>query len=228
MQMRFGASSMSYKPLKITSWLASPVAGNPNLPLDGILLFQSLEAAFGPPGVLVPRAVPEYDPDIVPLARVYSPDGTDWMYNCSFAIWAEYVEHAQYWNKSWDSGLDRIVEGKKTITISKGKFKAYHNQMICRHAHHITWYCVGDRDQIAELLPENIGYKREIGYSHILRWSVQVIDEMPDLLTGNNGLPMRAIPMAWLKQFPIQANMARHTYRPPYWNNIEAVDCLIP
>ena len=76
------------RPLKVTAWLASPVVGGAELPLDGILLYYAmLEAHGGGASAHTPGKVYEYDPEIVPLQIVRSAsDENLWCYACSFAV----------------------------------------------------------------------------------------------------------------------------------------------
>lgn len=218
---------MSYRPLKVEAALGSPFVGDPNFPLDGALLYLAMAEAHGgelpvwEPG----RAMP-YDPRIVPLQIIEN--GAEWFFACSWAIWGDYVEDTDHWNKRFDvPALDMLDSKVRRVALSEGPYKAYHMPLYYRHALSITWYCVGDQDRIGALLRgmDFIGKKTSQGWGHVLRWTISQADEDYSIV-DNIGRPMRAIPTSYYEGIYaeqadrgniLDLHFAQYAYRPPYW-----------
>ena len=217
--------------LKVTAWLASPIAGGAELPLDGILLYYAMLLAHGG-GVVAhtPGQTVEYEPEIVPLQIVRSAaDATVWFYACSFAQWpAVLAEGVSHWNKRFDERMAGYIAEKdaaRKVTVTKAHYKAYHMPIRYRHAEKVWWHCVGDADRISELLryADFIGGKTAQGWGNVSRWLIEEAQEDFSIVDADMS-PMRAIPQSVYLEMtngmlPLSAVLSPlRGFRPPYWS----------
>ncbi len=227
--------------LKVTAFLAAPVVGDFTLPLDGILLYYALADAAGEIApALAPGQSPDYDPHIVPLQVVRSAaDENAWCYACSFAQWPdEHIDGVAHWNKRFDERWSMYLapRDRKKILVGKGHFKSYHTAMRYRSAASVSWWCIGDKDEIARMLEmaDNIGSKRSQGWGRVSRWLIEETDACYPLLAADGVTPMRAIPRTLYfelthDEMALDAMISPlRGFRPPYWSRDNQGECIAP
>lgn len=189
-----------YENLKVTAYLQCGAITDAYCPLDGILYYQGMRDRYGPQDYTVPGGHTGQNPltaQVVPLQKLNP--GPAWYYACSFAQWSHpSIEAQDYWNKRFDNPLADLVDfgGKRgKVIVEQGRYKAYHMPVYYRHALSVSWYVVGNKQRIEELLSTctHIGKKIAQGWGAVLRWDVQPFRHDWSV-TGPNGELMRAIP----------------------------------
>ena len=126
--------------------------------------------------------------------------------------------------------LDYLDMDKGIISDSVGLYRAYRNPQLIRTVKDgiLTFYAVGKKDKIEELLSLMIGVgkKTAMGFGIVDRWDVEEIEEDYTTEHPKYGL-MR----------PIEVEKADKTYdypimdyaiRPPYWKTINQRLCYVP
>ena len=94
----------------------------------------------------------------------------------------------------------------------------------------MTWWCIGDREEIASLLRGCIGYlgkRRAVGHGPIARWEVEPCETWEGFPVVRAGRPLRPLPLDW----PGLASEPETAYRvlaPPYWRRNREELCAVP
>ncbi len=211
------------EPLKITAHPRCGVITHPNMPIDGILLYAAMAMHYGSQVVTTPGAANKAAGGRFDLPLAVVNEGPQWYYAASFAVWPSAVADGRdYWNKRADQQYTDIVDfGRRrgVINNAAGDYKSYHMPVYYRHALEVSWYVVGDRDEIRRLLATmtHIGKKSSQGWGRVNEWRVEPWGE--DWSTWRDGRLMRAIP---------DAAGQRHGYRPPYWLPENQARCRLP
>lgn len=222
------------KPLLVTAHLGSPVAGDPSLPLDGILLSAAYERRYGHALALAQPGVPavEVDYSLSPLMQVSCELGP--FYACSFARWPEHsADGSITWNRRADVELFAELTDAAHLETGKGPYKSYHVLLPYRSAHYVQWCCIGDRDAIADLLMQvvHIGKKQAQGFGHVLAWNIERAETNWSLFDAD-GRPARALPLCYILErfgsWPVEWTLARRAFRPPYWDIRNVIDVFMP
>lgn len=214
-----------FSPLKITARLQCGVIADGGICLDAPLLYYAL---LERDGSQVTTTTEDCFPDTTMPVRlpfaIHNEGQENWFYACSQGQWSEpKVDGTDYWNKRFDLAYSDLIDfgGKRgQITTSYGQFKPYHMPVFYRHALSLAWYCVGDKIEIARLLPfiTNLGKKASQGWGAVLAWDVQ--DWHADWsIYDDTGRLMRPIPNESGPLFGI---------RPPYRLTKNQFPCQIP
>lgn len=152
----------------------------------------------------------------------------------SKAVYQEIDKIVEHYNKRPDffagDKLDYLDMDKGIISDSVGLYRAYRNPQLIRTVKDgiLTFYAVGKKDKIEELLSLMIGVgkKTAMGFGIVDRWDVEEIEE--DYTTEH--------PKYGLMK-PIEVEKADKTYdypimdyaiRPPYWKTINQRLCYVP
>lgn len=210
--------------LKITAYPRVGIETDPFLPIDGILYSQAMRRAYGPQLVTRSGQAANVEPVPVPLARVEAA-GT-WFYAASFAVWGPHVDYDAFWVKRFDTDRVDLVDfdGKRgKVIVEQGRYKSYHVPTFLRHALWVSWYVVGDREDIEALLAPvaHAGKKTSQGNGRIIRWSVEPWAEDWSI-SGEDGRLMRALPA------PDDPAAVLYGYRPSYWLAENQMPCRLP
>lgn len=210
-----------YESLKITAWPRCSIESGLYLPLDGILYALAMRREHGPEMLTTPGQATAAESVPLPLERRGTGDA--WYYAASFAQWGPHVDGQSFWVKRFDQEHADLVDfdGRRgNVVVERGRYRAYHTQTFVRHALHVSWYVVGDRAAIVELLAHagHIGKKTAQGNGRIIRWDVEPWPEDWSVY-GAGGRLMRAIPAA---------DGVLHGIRPSYWLPSSQTLCRLP
>jgi len=219
---------MGLEPLQVRAWLRAPVVSDDYLPLDGILLYQAKRHVLMPEAARFPGVTAESASVRVPLA-CHGHHAEHWYYACSFAQWSQPVAYGKdHWSKRLDTAHIGIVDlGRKSkVQIGKGRYRSYHMPVFYRSALSVHWYCVGDAEDIRELLADvwAIGKKTAQGWGRVARWEVRPWPT--DWSVECKGRLMRAIPVGDGEERNAQVRL--HGFRPPYWKRENQTACWMP
>jgi hypothetical protein len=215
---------MNFKQLRIRAYLRGGVISDQYLPLDGILYNQAVRKQFGSQVVAVPGSSMVKEGANINLPIIHAgPKGDAWFYACSFAQWPENtIEDSSFKVKSGDWLRDGhyLAPGKK-INTGSGKYKNYHIKLYYRHALYVEWYCIGDPQELVNLLNfcTHIGKNGGDGWGEVLRWEVQEWPEDWSIRGPGNKL-MRAV--------PAKDSGFLYGIRPSYWLQKHIFPCKMP
>lgn len=92
----------------------------------------------------------------------------------------------------------------------------------------VHWWCMGDRDRIAEMLRGclHLGNNRRVGHGWVERWDVQQAEPWPGFPVVQDGRPLRALPLDWPGVTAGGVGMSALTY--PYWAPERKQPCRVP
>lgn len=209
------------QPLKITAYPRVGIEADAYLPIDGVFYALAMRREYGPEMLTVSGQATAADPMPLPLERRGTGDA--WYYAASFAQWGPHVDYRSFWVKRYDRGPDDLIDfGGRVgrVHTESGRYKNYHTSTYLRHALHLSWYVVGDRTAIVELLDHagHIGKKVSQGNGRIARWDIEPWPEDWSVY-GAGGRLMRAIPAD---------DGVLHGIRPSYWLPSNQTLCRLP
>ncbi len=212
------------QPLKITAWPRVGIETDEFLPIDGILYAAAMRRAYGPELLTTPGRAADAAPVALPLAR--RGEGQAWYYAASFAQWGPRADYTSFWVKRFDQSQADLVDfgGRRgKVIVEQGRYKAYHMPTFLRHALWLSWYVVGDREEIEALLAfvTHVGKKTAQGNGRLNGWAVEPWPEDWSV-TDPDGRLMRAIPAA-----PGQGGVL-YGIRPSYWLSENQTHCRLP
>ncbi len=216
---------MNFKNLRIRAYLRTGVVSDKYLPLDGVLFYHLVRREKGVQILSMPL---ENNMDNIPKLpiKIINPESPEWYYACSFAQWPINVaECSTFKVKSGDWLLhSSYLSETKKIETSRGKYKNYHIKIYYRYAEHIDWFCVGDPQEICNLLKfcYNIGKNHGDGWGEVARWEVSVWPEDWSV-RDMEGRLMRGIPVSYEP-----GRVARYGLRPSYWDPANIITCSLP
>lgn len=112
---------------------------------------------------------------------------------------------------------------EKTAHLGSGHMKAYDLKIPTVLATSVTWYALGDLDEVRRLVEGmvSIGKKRNIGSGTVRSWLVEPCDE--DRSTIVDGVAQRRLPVG-----ACDGPEGWGAIRPPYWHQTRAVRSVEP
>ena len=213
-----------YKNLRIRAYPRCGIVSDKYLPLDSILYYHLVRRTFGEQIISKPNVsnVPDSAKIKLPLKKSGRQDET-WFYACSFAQWScDMIEDSTFKIKQNDFvKFQNYLKKDNKISVSRGKYKAYHIKIYYRHASYIEWYCVGDPYEIANLLKfcTHIGKNSGDGWGEVHKWLI--MDWIEDWsIRGNGNKLMRAV--------PDKNSNFLYGLRPSYWLPKHIFTCKMP
>lgn len=221
------ARNASYRPLKITAWLRCGIVGDPLQPIDGILYYAIHRRDRRGDGRLMSRPKASAvecgadDPHLRLPLKIRAGDTRDWYYAASGAIWPPHVaDGTDYWVKRVDVAQAHFAAVTAKVPISGGRYRGYRMPIPYRHALSVSWYVVGDPEEIRQLLSlvTHVGKKTEMGWGAVIRWEVEPTDDDYSERDAA-GQPTRPL--------PDQAGIL-YGIRPPYWHPRNQTLCVLP
>lgn len=188
--------------LKVTARLLDGVVASTDLtlPLDAVLVSAWIDEHEPGRKDYAASGLPEAEQLDIPLPlRKARAGGEDWHWACSYAFGTPLFQPAPgYWNKRFDvQAAEEYMDIRKRarIDIGSGRYKNYRVPLAyyVMKDRKLSWYCVGDGEEIERLLVRNVwslGKKRAIGYGMVEKsrrplrplWKVEPAEE--DLSTA--------------------------------------------
>lgn len=213
------------EPLKVTAELAGPIAlPDRTLMLDGLVAWSVAQRDQLPPPIDVEHMVPVE----IPIDR--EPDGR--FHLCSAAEYEVEAHDSRWINRRFPipEAQDLGDEKLKRILLSGGPTKSYRLPLetIWLKNDRLWWYCVGDPDELFELL-QAVGYlgkKRATGLGRVHRWTVRECDTWEGFPVTRDGLALRPLPTDWPTL--VDPHTAYSTLTYPYWAKHQEQLCAVP
>jgi hypothetical protein len=211
-------------PLEITVDLVGAVA----IPAGTLALDALLACAVAQRDNYPPPSV-ELRPIKIPIER--EPDGR--FHLCSFAVPTWDLHELRWINRRFPLPEAQNLGSKKLrrIRISAGAQKTYRLPIETGHLHgnQLTWWCIGDEDQIRGLLElvTHIGKKRAVGLGRVRSWRIVRCESWGEgFPIVRDGEPLRTLPADWPGLTAPELSYATLTY--PYWQHEREVLCAVP
>lgn len=152
----------------------------------------------------------------------------------SKAVYQEIDKIVEHYNKRPDffagDKLDYLDMDKGIISDSVGLYRAYRNPQLIRTVKDgiLTFYAVGKKDKIEELLSLMIGVgkKTAMGFGLVSRWEVDEIEEDYTTEHPEYGLmrPIEVEKSEKVYDYPIM----QYAVKPPYWKPKNMRLCYVP
>ena len=152
----------------------------------------------------------------------------------SKAVYQEIDKIVEHYNKRPDffagDKLDYLDMDKGIISDSVGLYRAYRNPQLIRTVKDgiLTFYAVGKKDKIEELLSLMIGVgkKTAMGFGIVDRWDVEEIEEDYTTEHPEYGLmrPIEVEKSEKVYDYPIM----QYAVKPPYWKPKNMRLCYVP
>lgn len=205
-----GAIALPGGPMAIDALLAFAIALRHNLP--------------------APRIPDEVRPIEIPIAR--SPCGR--FHLASFSDGRVESRERRWVNRRFPlAEAQAFGDAKlKRVLLSGGPSKSYRLPLETLHLEHdlLTWWCVGDHEQIADLLRSvwYLGKKRSTGKGRVRRWDVTPCTPWGEgfPVVSREGKPLRPLPLDWPGLVDPEPGMRVLTY--PYWIRSREELCAMP
>lgn len=220
------------KSLKITAHLSNAIAvyDNWSPSLEGILVYRLLEEN----NLLSPNPTPEQVSGVeeflkqnLPVKRRKIKDEFYWC--VSSPCYVVNSEQTDRYRKRWDNHENNLDWGKRKpqFKTSEGAEKSYDLPLYTRLTDSISWFVVGDKTGIKELLQSvtHIQKKRSYGNGEVKEWEISASYE--DYHLWRNGKLMRPVPVRLLDQKLDNPQLA-WGWKPPTWLAINKELCYMP
>lgn len=161
----------NYKRLKVIAIMRSNPILNGYIYLDGILSFARLRSFLGDDYYSLPSRGKIYNFDL-PLMK------KNGSFLCSYAKYKK-NEYVNKWRKRFDIKYALKYKDKKKVKINSGIYKNYNMPIIVNAIKKISWICIGDKEEIGNLLKKviGIGKKRSQGYGIVDKWIIKETDK---------------------------------------------------
>jgi CRISPR type IV-associated protein Csf3 len=215
-------------PLRITAHLGSVIAASDDYSpsLDALLEWLWLDER----GLATPNPSPDnlIQADL-PIEK--GEIGGEWYWKVSSPCYTIHSEEISRYRKRWDSHDRQLSWGKRKakFNTSEGAEKAYDLPLYLRLTPAITWYAVGDKTGVEDLLSgcTGIGKKRAHGWGQISKWEVEETGD--DWHLQRESQLMRPIPVSqMLPLLPCDFAILSWGWRPPAWLASNKVLCAMP
>jgi CRISPR type IV-associated protein Csf3 len=194
------------------------------LHLDGLLAYAVALRDELPPAL----TAEECAPIAIPVQR--EPSGR--FHLCSAGIFVQERAELRYTNRRAPIEQYQTIGDAKIrrCQITAGANKSYRIPRELAHLESdlVTWYCLGDREQIEVLLQHitHLGKKRSVGWGKILRWTVEECATWEGFPVTRDGAALRTLPLDWPGLRDPSQSFETLTY--PYWDRSKEEPCAIP
>lgn len=147
--------------------------------------------------------------------------GAQWAWAATCATWDDHGTDLRHVHQRWDAQAAETVLDVMPATPEVGRFKQWRIPLTAVVADQLTWWCIGDRDKIADLLDWRVGVgkKRSVGEGEVTRWDVTDEGD-PDMgrVLWRDGVIARPIPARAAGSLGVpDCDVVPHQIRPPYW-----------
>lgn len=202
-----------FEPLVVRCALASPiVAPERTIALDSLLAFAAVRRTGQP----IASSAHECVTVEIPIER--SQCGR--FHLASFAQFEIGKRSASFTNKRFPIQEAQSMSVMRRVETSQGLTKPFRIPREHLHVDAIEWYCLGDRELIADLLLDvtSLGKKRGVGMGEVIigSWQVEPIAPWEGFPVLRGGIPLRPVPLDWHGLGEHEPAYARLTY--PYWD----------
>lgn len=208
--------------LVVRAFMASPTVFIDGIHLDAILLYEYCRKNDPDFYTRNINAGDDFKyPDNFPV-KVINFDGT-WFYACSDAVYRIDKTVRTFWNRRTDDKrLENYFNTKKKLRTSAGVTKNYRIPMNTNLVKEFIWYCVGDKEQIQNLLSKvyYLGKKHSQGKGQVAKWEVEEIDK--DYSIFIDDVLIKTVPIDYLQTKGIEPDLQTTVikqipFKPPYW-----------
>ncbi len=192
-------------------------------PLDGILAFASRNRRLA--GRSRESRDADHHVEQIPLtaARGSGLDmGAQWVWAATCATWEDHGTDLRHVHQRWDTQAAEQIVDTMPANPEVGRFKQWRIPLAAVVTDRLTWWCIGDRDKVADLLDWRVGVgrKRSVGEGEVIHWDVADEGE-PDLdriLWQADGTVARPLPARAAESLGVPgSDTVPHQLRPPYW-----------
>lgn len=214
-------------PLRVTARLW----GRLMLPHEGVLYLDALLMAARARLDCMPPITDESQIVEIPIPVAKSSCGRYYLASASIARVVE--RETRHVNKRFPTAEWQQLGGQKAnrVQLSAGPSKHFRTPTEAHRleADELVWYCVGDADQIRELLASitALGRLRGHGEGEVREWRVEPCETW-------HGFPVLAVDGAALRTLPLDTEGLRAHYRrqgnllPPYWRRSTETEVAAP
>lgn len=221
---------MTFAPLQVDAILSGPVSFDRPIALDALLGFAIVDREGIAPAIREDAIV-----DLSPwLDRVLERSACGRLYLASAGVVSVEARELRYIHRRFPVDVAQQPTGRemRRLHLSAGPAKSYRIPYERMHlvGDCVTWWCVGERDGIADLLASitHLGRKRAVGNGRVASWSVEPCDAWADgFPVAHEGRPLRNLPADWPGLAPTTERQWA-TLMPPYWRRSAEVECCVP
>lgn len=208
--------------LKVTAWLASPLAGDPPM-LCGLLQYEMAQREGKANKIRRDQPCPSMEDVHIPvLLRRF---GNLSIPCCSSPILAPEIECVEHFAKrlaTEHAGL--LAEDRRLkVAIGNSTFKSYRLPLRIRLVRRVVWFVVAKRRPVLKLLRSvrSLGKKRSYGYGRVERWEAEpaAADWSVFAPCAGKEVLMRPLPYGdWLPENLTGYRRDFGACQPPYWH----------
>lgn len=197
-------------------------------PLDGVLASVSRNRRLA--GCTQASRDADHHVERLPLTRVHATiQGNalhnldlraQWSWAATCATWDDHGTDLRHVHQRWDTQAAERVVDTMPANPEVGRFKQWRIPLTAVVTDRITWWCVGDRDKVADLLDWRVGVgaKKAAGEGVVTRWDV-TNEGAPDItrILWQDGVIARPIAARGATALGVPGcDTIPHTIRPPY------------
>lgn len=213
------------EPLRVTATLDAPVAFHAPIHFDALLA-----AAVALRDNIPPAA---HDGELVDVAIPVQRSACGRYYLASVGHCDVEAHELKHINRRFPlEQMQWIGDGKTSrVNLSAGPQKMYRIPMPAMHlkSDKITWWCVGERGAVEELLRlvVGLGRKRSVGLGAVRSWLVESCEPWPGFpVLSADGDALRNLPLdaPGLKTFALDVQRVE----PPFWLFAGRTECAVP
>lgn len=221
-------TSPDFQPLRLRAYILTGIICDQFLPIDSIIHYHMVREKLGPQVVTIPKGMQDKKKPLhieLPIEKRFT-ESHMWYYAASFAQWPEHMhEGKNTYSKRFRlkySGLIDFQGRRGKVYTSRGRNKAYNIKVYYRHAEHVDWFIMGNKEEIEKYLPfiTHIGKKTSQGYGEVIKWELEEWhSDWSERGPGNK--IMRPLPKH-------EGEAYLYGVRPPYWLKDNQFKCVMP
>lgn len=213
---------MTHEPLVIRAHVSQEIVLREPLALDALLMALVARRDRLPP-FEVTRATGGSLELPIPVAQAHGV----YLATCARPTWAA-RELRQKNRRAPIEQLARLSTMRTKVDVSSGPNKAYRTPYEAGLlSEPLTWWCLGEREGVEELLLLCTRLGRHIGsgYGRVDRWEVERCEPWPGFPAVRDGAPLRNLPL----DYPgvVRGTQGWAAVRPPYWEREAEEACWV-
>jgi hypothetical protein len=214
------------QPLRVIAhmWTGTVVTSDKVLGLDGILAFAWM--VENRPEIYFSGSNSHPIDTGIPLPLGHKERAGQWYYAASAGCFKELAGHLMYVHRRFDLVHSYYLRTTTKVVTHVGPGKTVRLPQVGMVVPSITWYCVGDAEEIERLLTtyiDCVGRAVGIGQGWVDHWTVEPWPHDWSE-TGPNGEVMRPLPL----DGQTGGRVALYGIRPPAWYMPNRVTCVMP